>query len=195
MAIEALYPYIAVAYGTFGIVFGVLLWWKTQRRIDRTKSAIETQVANAVTDISAKVDEKLGGLEFDMTPMTAKLDGMMEAIPDQISTHIDMHMKAVQAGEAKKVKALLEEMDLEGIAEEKREEIISRLSTKQKAGLKLMTMKIPKAARDANPLAVAVFDEARGIVGQALVDMDESGGSSREGTPSRSGSFRPGYHG
>ena len=60
--LEELYPVIAVSYGTFGICFGVLLWWKTQRRIDRTKAGIEKQVAEAVVDIRGQVKDTLGSV-------------------------------------------------------------------------------------------------------------------------------------
>jgi len=185
MAIEAIYPYIAVAYGTFGIVFGVMLWWKTQRRIDRTKTAIEIQVANAVTDISKKVDDKLGGFEmpeFDLEPITDRMDAIGEEIagfktdmPDLIATHIDMHMKAMQATDAKQIKALIEELNIEGITEEAKEAAVERLSTKQKLAYGLMKFKVPKKTKDEHPLSAAAFEQSRGLIAQALIEADIAG--------------------
>ena len=73
MNLEALYPVIAFAYGTFGIGFAVMLWWKTQRRIDRTKSAIETQVAAAVKDIRGQVETTLGRAETALAGANASI--------------------------------------------------------------------------------------------------------------------------
>ena len=175
MNIEGIYPYIAVAYGTFGIVFGVLLWWKTQRRIDRTKSAIELQVANAVTDIGHKVDDKLGkiampnlaDIQFDMSPIMASIDERMTRLettmPDIIGQHIEMHTKSAKAVEAKQVYKALEEMgvNFDAAAGEAMEIAEAQLPPEMVALRKLMTAKIPKSMREANPTWAFIIEQAR----------------------------------
>ena len=191
---EELYPLVAVAYGTFGICFGVLLWWKTQRRIDRTKSAIEIQVANAVKDISGKVDSKLGDIkmpdlapvmaklddiselevpEFDFSPVISRFDALEQTLPDTISSHIDMHMKALRAAEAKNIGKMVDELNIEGLTEEARTEAIERLSTKQKLAYQLMTMKVPKTVKGDHPLSTALFEQSRGTIAQYLIELDD----------------------
>jgi hypothetical protein len=195
MAIEALYPYIAVAYGTFGLVFGVMLWWKTQRRIDRTKSAIETQVAAAVKDITAKVDEKLDFEipKFDTAPIMARLDAFEENIPDfdqdalllrldalerglpdMIGTHISMAIKGVQATEGKAIAKYVEELGIEGLTAEAQEAAVERLTTKQRLAYQLMTMKVPSKTKREHPVSTMVFEQSRGIVAQQLIESDTS---------------------
>jgi hypothetical protein len=185
MAIEAVYPYIAVAYGTFGIVFGVMLWWKTQRRIDRTKSAIEIQVANAVKDITAKVDEKLEFdiPEYDLAPIMAKLDALESGIPDMVGTHISMAIKGVKAEEGKAVASYVESLGIEGLTEEAKEAAIERLSLKQRAAYELLTMKVPSKTRKSHPMSATVFERSRGLVAQAIMEADEreTGGVTIEG--------------
>jgi hypothetical protein len=178
MALEAVYPYIAVAYGTFGIVFGVMLWWKTQRRIDRTKSAIEVQVANAVKDITAKVDEKLEFdiPEYDLAPIMAKLDALESGIPDMVGTHISMAIKGVKAEEGKAVASYVESLGIEGLTEEAKEAAIERLSLKQRAAYELLTMKVPPKTRKSHPMSTTVFERSRGLVAQAIMEADEREG-------------------
>lgn len=214
MGIEALYPYIAIAYGTFGLMFGVALWWKTQRRIDRTKSAIETQVANAVTDISARVDAKLGALEmpdlapimakieaidedipdFDLEPLMAKLDALEQGLPDMVGTHISMAIKGVQAVEGKQIAKYVEELGIEGLTEEAREAAVERLTVKQRLAYQLMTMKIAPKTKREHPVSSMVFEQSRGLVAQQLIESDEAA-SGRVTIENRNGSFRPGYQG
>jgi hypothetical protein len=214
MAIEALYPYIAVAYGTFGLVFGVALWWKTQKRIDRTKSAIETQVAAAVTDITAKVDEKLDFEipKFDTAPIMARLDAFEENIPDfdqdallqrldalerglpdMIGTHISMAIKGVQATEGKAIAKYVEELGIEGLTAEAQEAAVARLTTKQRLAYQLMTMKVPSKTKREHPVSTMVFEQSRGLVAQQLIESDTSVSYDNSG-PAQSGSFRPGYN-
>jgi hypothetical protein len=165
MGIEGIYPYIAVAYGTFGIVFGVMLWWKTQRRIDRTKTAIEIQVANAVKDIGAKVDEKLDFdlPDIDTAPLMAKLDSMQQELPDMISNHIDMHMKALKGVEAKQLNEALADMgiNLEAATAEGMAFAEAQLPPEMIAMKKLLTAKIPKKMREDNPTWAWLIEQAR----------------------------------
>ncbi len=197
MSIEAIYPYIAVAYGTFGIVFGVMLWWKTQKRIDRTKTAIEVQVANAVRDISGKVDEKLGGfegLEFDPSPLMAALDERFTKLetemPDLIGSHIEMHIKGAKATEAKQLNKMLEDMgvNFEGAAEEAVAIAEAQLPPEMIAMKKLMTAKIPKAMRDENPAWAFIIEQARRVGGGLLMSRLQQkaglGGVAVESAPS-----------
>ncbi len=194
---EAIYPFIALAYGTFGIIFGVALWWKTQKRIDRTKTAIEVQVANAVTDIKAQVTESLDFdvPEFDMTPLMARLDSLETGLPDMVGTHISMAIKGIQATEGKQIAAYVESLGIEGITEEQKAMAVERLTLKQKAAYELMTMKIPKKTRQDHPLSTQLFEHSRGTIAQYIIESDEmSGGNVHiEGGPARSGTFRPGY--
>jgi hypothetical protein len=214
MAIEALYPYVAVAYGTFGLVFGVALWWKTQKRIDRTKSAIETQVATAVKDITAKVDSKLDFEipKFDTAPIMARLDAFEENIPDfdqdalllrldalerglpdMIGTHISMAIKGVQATEGKAIAKYVEELGIEGLTAEAQEAAVERLTTKQRLAYQLMTMKVPSKTKREHPVSTMVFEQSRGLVAQQLIESDTSVAYDNSG-PARSGTFRPGYN-
>ena len=179
MPIEALYPYIAVAYGTFGLVFGVALWWKTQRRIDRTRTAIETQVAAAVVDIGNKVDAKLEGFEdvdIDLAPVMAKLEAIETGIPDLIGTHVAMAIKGVQATEAKQIGKFIDEMGLEAATDEAKQMIVERMTGRQRFGVKLMTAKIPKGVKETNPTLSWLFDNVKVAAGQYLVELDENGG-------------------
>ncbi len=199
---EAIYPFIALAYGTFGIIFGVALWWKTQKRIDRTKTAIEVQVANAVTDIKAQVTESLDFdvPEFDYAAMTAplmqRLDALETCLPDMIGTHISMAIKGVQATEGKAIAKYVEELGIEGLTAEAQEAAVERLTTKQRLAYQLMTMKVPSKTKREHPVSTMVFEQSRGLVAQQLIESDqrESGNVHYvEGGPARSGTFRPGY--
>jgi hypothetical protein len=218
MAIEAVYPYIAVAYGTFGIVFGVLLWWKTQRRIDRTKSAIETQVAAAVTDIKAQVTGTLGSFDlsgvakqvegltanfaafsddipdFDQEALLTRLDSLEQRLPDMIGTHISMAIKGVQATEGKAIAKYVEELGIEGITAEAQEAAVERLTTKQRLAYQLMTMKVPSKTKREHPVSSLVFEQSRGLVAQQLIESDarESGNVRIENGSGYSEGHRPG---
>lgn len=114
MGIEALYPYIAVAYGTFGLVFGVFLWSKTRKYIFGTKHAIEEQVANAVTDIGARVDEKMAAIVMpDMAPIMAKMTELEESIPDFNGDELEqsiLQIKVDLIGQIDAMKAELPDM-------------------------------------------------------------------------------------
>ncbi len=187
MPIEELYPYVAIAYGTFGIAFGVFLWSKTRGYIFGTKSAIEKQVAAAVVDIGKKVDEKLDAFEtpeipeFDYAAMTAplmqRLDALETGLPDMVGTHISMAIKGVKAEEGKAVAAYVESLGIEGITEEATAAAVEKLSLKQRAAYELMTMKVPPKTRKAHPMSTTVFERSRGFVAQAIIESDigESG--------------------
>jgi len=106
MNIESLYPFVAIAYGTFGIIFGVTLWWKTQRRIDKTKTAIETQVAAAVVDIRGQVKQELGSVvdalnraptASDLSSITAKVDGLVSNFTEFENNIPDFDQDALMA--------------------------------------------------------------------------------------------------
>ena len=192
MSIESFYPYIAVAYGTFGLVFGVALWWKTQRRIDRTRSAIETQVGAAVKDITAKVDEKLGDMpEIDTAPLMARLDALEETLPDSIGTHVAMHYKSIQATEAKSINKALEEMGInfEGAANEARELVEAQLPPEMVAIKKLLTAKIPKALKENNPTWAWLIQQARDAGGGLILSrlQERTGMGVVETAPANSG--------
>ena len=207
MAIEALYPYIAVAYGTFGIVFGVFLWSKTRGYIFGTKHAIEAQVAAAVKDIGAKVDEKLDAFEtpeipeFDYAavsaPLMSRLDALETGLPDMVGQHISMAIKGVKAEEGKAIAAYVESLGIEGLTEEAKEAAVAKLSLKQRAAYELMTMKVPPKTKRLHPMSTQVFERSRGFVAQAIIesDMGETGNVSYDNSgPARSGTFRPGYN-
>jgi len=207
MAIEAVYPYIAVAYGTFGLVFGVFLWSKTRKYIFGTKHAIEAQVATAVKDIGAKVDEKLDAFEtpeipeFDYAAMTAplmaRLDALEQGLPNMVGTHISMAIKGVQATEGKAIAKYVEELGIEGITAEAQEAAVERLTTKQRLAYQLMTMKVPSKTKREHPVSSLVFEQSRGLVAQQLIESEarESGNVSYDNSgPARSGTFRPGYN-
>jgi len=193
MNIESLYPYIAVAYGTFGLVFGVMLWWKTQRRIDRTKSAIEIQVANAVKDISSKVDEKLDFdmPEIDTAPLMARLDALEETLPDSIGTHVAMHYKSIQATEAKSINKALEEMgiNLEDAANEAKEFVEAQLPPEMIAMKKLLTAKIPKTLKENSPTWAWLIQQARDAGGSLILSrlQERTGMGVVETAPANSG--------
>ncbi len=211
MGIEALYPYIAVAYGTFGLVFGVFLWSKTRKYIFGTKHAIEAQVATAVKDIGAKVDAKLDAFsmafetpeipEFDYAAMTAplmqRLDALETGLPDMIGTHISMAIKGVQATEGKAIAKYVEELGIEGLTAEAQEAAVERLTVKQRLAYQLMTMKVPSKTKREHPVSTMVFEQSRGLVAQQLIESDNQAGGNVhyvEGGPARSGTFRPGYN-
>jgi len=182
MPIEQLYPYIAVAYGTFGIVFGVALWWKTQRRIDRTKMAIETQVAAAVVDITNKVDSKLGGFkmpEFDLKPLTAQLDELQESIPEFdedalfaridkletdlpniVGTHVSMAVKGVQAEQARAVSDYLEQTvpEWEKMSKDAQAELMTQVNPVEIIGNAILNYKPPPVIRKKYPWAIPLIE-------------------------------------
>ena len=198
MVLEELYPVVAVAYGTFGICFGVLLWWKTQRRIDRTKSAIEIQVANAVKDISGKVDEKLGGLEmpdmaplmakveaitakfdeldeslpdFDLEPLMVQVAALKQEIPDMVGQHIEMQIKAQRSVEAKAFTKMLEDagVDIDEAKDELAEFAENQLPPELIATRKLLKAKVPKGVREKHPEFAWLVDTARDAGGDYMM--------------------------
>jgi len=197
MGIEAVYPFIAVAYGTFGLVFGVCLWWKTQRRIDRTKSAIELQVANAVVDIKAQVTESLDFEvpEFDYAavsePLMARLDALETGLPDMVGTHISMAIKGVQATEAKQIGAYIDSLNIEGLTDELKAAAIEKLTLTQRVAHEILTMKIPPKIKRERPLSTMVFEQSRGLVAQAILERESGNVSYDNSGPERSG-WNPG---
>jgi hypothetical protein len=217
MAIESIYPVVISAYSLTVTALAVVLWWKTQTRIDRTKKSIETQVANAVTDIKGQVESKLGALdiaavgkqvetltanfteladnipEFDQEALMARLDALETGLPDMIGTHISMAIKGVQATEAKQIGAYVESLGIEGLTEEMKEAAIAKLTLTQRMAHELLTMKVPPKVKRARPLSTMVFEQSRGLVAQAILER-EGGNVTIEGGPARSGSFRPGYN-
>lgn len=85
MSLESLYPIVISAYSLTVTAMAVVLWWKTQTRIDRTKASIENQVAAAVTDIRGQVKHELGSVvatlervptASDLSSIVAKVDGL-----------------------------------------------------------------------------------------------------------------------
>jgi hypothetical protein len=220
MAIEALYPYIAVAYGTFGLVFGVALWWKTQKRIDRTKSAIETQVAAAVTDITAKVDEKLDFEipkfdtapimarldafeenipDFDLDPLFERLDKLEETLPNTIGTHVNMAVKGVQAEQARAVSDYLQQTlpEWERMSKDAQAELMTQVNPAEIIGNAILNYKIPPQIRKKAPWAIPLIEGQKLQAMQWLSGMAQlkAGQASYDNSgPAQSGSFRPGYN-
>ena len=214
MAIEALYPYIAVAYGTFGLVFGVFLWSKTREYIFGTRHAIEKQVAAAITDIGTKVDTKLDKFvmpdltpimaridaiddnipDFDQDVLLARLDTLETRLPDMIGTHISMAIKGVQATEGKQIAAYVESLGIEGLTAEAQEAAVARLTVKQRMAYQLMTMKVPPKTKREHPVSTMVFEQSRGLVVQQLIESDtQASGNVQYDNRQRSG-FNPGYN-
>jgi hypothetical protein len=213
MGIEAAYPYIAVAYGTFGLVFGVFLWSKTRKYIFGTKHAIEAQVATAVTDIGTKVDAKLDAFvmpdikpimarideiddsipDFDQDALMQRLDRLEIGLPDMIGTHISMAIKGIQATEGKAIAKYVEELGIEGLTAEAQEAAVERLTTKQRLAYQLMTMKVPSKTKREHPVSTMVFEQSRGLVAQQLIESDQQGGNVRiENGSGYSEGHRPG---
>ena len=140
-----MYPIFAVAYGSFGLGFGLYLWWRTQKRIERTSKAVSKQVGNAVTDIKSQVkteladiDSKVGSQVADMKRMVAdlpKIDpealsidydelsaavgpALMEQLGPSITEHVTMAVLQFKAQETKELQKLLEEAGLDGAVEQ-----------------------------------------------------------------------------
>ena len=127
--------------------------------------------------------------------VTEAFNQLGEQLPDSIAEHVDMHFKAFQSAEAKNMGKLIEELNLEGISKEMQEEAIQRLSLGQRATMKVMTLKIPKATREAHPLSSALFDSSRAEIAQGIAAIlgqyeDQRGGVSVENA--RGGAHNPG---
>jgi len=221
MNIESLYPYIAVAYGTFGIVFGVMLWWKTQRRIDRTKSAIEIQVANAVTDISSRVDSKLGSLDisslgkqvdalgtkftevannipdFDLDDFDERLDKLKADLPDLIGSHVNMAVKGVQAEQANAVAAYLKDTlpEWERMSKEAQAELMGQVNPAEIIGNAILNYKVPPAIRKKAPWAIPLIEGQKLQAMQwlqGIAALKAQGTVTMESGGGYGGSFQPG---
>jgi len=180
MSLEAIYPIVISIYSLTVTAMAVVLWWKTQTHIARTKVGIETQVANAVKDISNKVDEKLDFEvpEFDYeavsAPLMARLDKLENDFPNIVGNHVSMAIKGVQATEGKQIAAYVESLGIEGITDEAKEAAIERLSTKQRLAYQLMTMKVPPRAKKEHPASTFVFEQGRGLAAQLLIESDDN---------------------
>lgn len=140
MDYEELYPIFAVGYGTFGLLFGIFLWWRTQRRIERTSQAISAQVKAAIGDINGRVDEGMSGVEDRLgialeaqkgtfsaitipTPddiasavedaLNEKLDAFSASLGPMMSNHIGMALKQAEAQQSKRVGQFLQSAGLD----------------------------------------------------------------------------------
>ena len=155
------------------------------------RAALENFKMPDMAPVMAKLDDisELEVPEFDFSPVISRFDALEQTLPDTISSHIDMHMKALRAAEAKNIGKMVDELNIEGLTEEARTEAIERLSTKQKLAYQLMTMKVPKTVKGDHPLSTALFEQSRGTIAQYLIELDDQA-SGKVGVESASkGSF------
>lgn len=174
MAIEELYPYAIMTYSAFVTILAVYLWKLTNLNVDGTRHNIEKQVAAAVSDIRKQLDEKLDEFEMpdiDIAPVLAKLDAFETSIPDTISTHIDMHLKAAKATESKAIMAALSEagMDFDAAGDEAKAMLEAQLPPEMIAMKKLLTAKVPKKIKDNHPEWAWFIETSRNAGGQYIM--------------------------
>ncbi len=124
--------------------------------------------------IKAEIQELKESIpEVDFSELEGKIDSFKEELPSLLGRQFEMHMKNLEAQEAKKMKSMLDDMDFDGVIEEKKADIVSKLSKKQKLGLRLMKFKIPKSYKDESPMGHALLEEGRLILGEALVTSED----------------------
>ena len=128
--------------------------------------------------------------DFDLQPLLAEFQALKTELPDTISKHIDMHMLSMKASEGKAIAAMVEDLNIEGLTEEAKEEAVGRLSTKQRLAYQLMTMKVPGSTKKAHPASAFVFENARGLAAQMLIESDDQ----QRGTVSYEGGNSGGVH-
>jgi len=220
MSLESLYPIVISAYSLTVTAMAVVLWWKTQTRIDRTKASIENQVAAAVKDISAKVDDKLDFEipkldlapvmsrldafednipDFDLDPLYARLDKLENELPNTVGTHVNMAVKGVQAEQARAVGDYLAQTvpEWERMSKEAQAELMGQVDPAEIIGNAILNYKIPPGIRKKAPWAIPLIEGQKLQAMQWLQGMAQlkAGQISYDNSgPARSGTFRPGYN-
>ena len=84
-----MYPIFAVAYGSFGLGFGLYLWWRTQKRIERTSKGVSKQVGDAVIDIKSKVATELAGVTGSVKAEVRDIDAKITAQVAEVKRTVD----------------------------------------------------------------------------------------------------------
>ena len=192
MDIEALYPFVAVAYGTFGLGFGVFLWWKTQRRIDVTRHAIEQQVAAAVTDISNQVETKLGeGAAIDTGAITAT-----------VASEIKQFLLTEKQEQAREIQAQLQNAGIEEMMDEAKGQLAAQVPMSMVQAQKAINFKVSKKYAAENPIAAYALElgklglaqmlESQGAFGEFLGGAIENSPRRRLASNSQGGEWSPG---
>ena len=192
MDIEALYPFVAVAYGTFGLGFGIFLWWKTQKRIDTTRHAIEEQVAAAVTDISNQVESKLGeGAAIDTGAITAT-----------VASEIKQFLLTEKQEQARDLQRQLQEAGLEEMVNEAQGALAAQIPPSMVQAQKALNFKVSKKYAAENPIAAYALElgklglaqmlESQGAFGEFLGGAIENVPRRRSASNSQGGAHNPG---
>jgi hypothetical protein len=167
------------------LAFGVFLWWRTQRRIERTRSAISTQVKAAIGDINGRVDRGMGGVEERFgaaleaqkvafsaitvptgdeiaSEVESAVNDALGAFRDELgpmmSTHVYQAVQQVKAQETKALQAQLEELGVGAVVDEAKGMLAEQLPPQMLQAQRILGMKVSKKYAAEHPIEAQALE-------------------------------------
>jgi hypothetical protein len=163
----------------------VFLWWRTQRRIERTSSAISTQVKAAIGDINGRVDRGMGGVEERFgaaleaqkvafsaitvptgdeiaSEVESAVNDALGAFRDELgpmmSTHVYQAVQQVKAQETKALQAQLEELGVGAVVDEAKGMLAEQLPPQMLQAQRILGMKVSKKYAAEHPIEAQALE-------------------------------------